>query len=189
MKQCVNLCSLMFLFLILSPTLRQKKRSSLQKNAASPASSSSIKSIRLRKRGSDGTPPLTPDKADDDSGVTVKEESPNPQTLSSPPPQDLSSQPQTPSATPVREDDLEFEEYLLKSRRKLMREFSPQAFESWKSWSWSQLKEPVWVVASYPNQQMPEGTPAPVPDAVAGQSLTSPAESGPASSPLMHTRR
>ncbi|KDQ61516.1 hypothetical protein JAAARDRAFT_54875 [Jaapia argillacea MUCL 33604] len=91
------------------------------------------------------TPPLTPDHSE--SSITfeshptdIKEESPIP---------DFPPQPAT--AFRIRDPDPAFEEYLYRSRRKLMRELSPMSPESWHDWNWSQLKPAVWVVATYPD--------------------------------------
>ena len=51
---------------------------------------------------------------------------------------------------PALTRDPAFEAYVARSRRKSMTDVSPKDFEDWSSWSWSRLKEPVWVVASYP---------------------------------------
>lgn len=117
------------------------------------------------------TPQLTPD--DTDEMVVVKEEEAEEEeaswrsrsrshnsrsrssssrldaaSSSSPPP------PKTPPQTATRRkldspEDVMFEEYLHRSQRRLTREFSPQAADSWRDWKWSQLKEPVWVPDSH----------------------------------------
>jgi len=86
------------------------------------------------------TPPLTPDNGDETGVHQIKgESSPSP-----------SSPPGATSA--AREADLVFEEYLLRSHRKLTRKGSLGPPEHWQNWSWSQLKAPDFVV-DYPNSQ------------------------------------
>lgn len=80
----------------------------------------------------------------------VKEESPEAELLTSSPMPELTPPPETPTSTPVREPDIVLEEYYKRSRRRLTRELSPITPESLRSWSWSQLKEATWVVATYP---------------------------------------
>lgn len=111
----------------------------------------SQRSLRPRQRSSDVTPALTPDHEDDARGdALVKQESPPPQSLASS--GVLSTpQPETPVQTPQHEQDVAFEDYLLRSRRRLTRDFPPLSLENGQSWSWAQLKEPVWVVASPPD--------------------------------------
>lgn len=111
------------------------------------------------------TPQLTPDNTDE--MIVVKEEAEEESwrgrsrstsssrlddvaSSSSPPP------PKTPPQTRRKLDspeDVMFEEYLHRSQRRLTREFSPQAADSWRDWKWSQLKEPVWVAESHVDYQ------------------------------------
>lgn len=127
----------------------------------------STKQLRSQKRngaaqGTGHTPDLTPDLEGENVSVAIKEEkSPSPDLEYPSPsvqPEESSPPPATPSTTPTRETDMVFEEYLLRSRRRLTREFSPLTVDSWQTWSWSQLKEPVWVIASYPNQEIANPT-------------------------------
>lgn len=74
----------------------------------------------------------------------VKEESPSPDL-------DETASPPKPVIT-NRQPDLVFEDYLFRSRRKNTRDPSPLCHDTWQDWSWSQLKAPVWVVASYPEE-------------------------------------
>ncbi|KAI0940954.1 hypothetical protein AcV7_003187 [Taiwanofungus camphoratus] len=81
------------------------------------------------------TPPLTPDNDDDRSSEgPVKEESPSLHLDDSP----------TGTYVSIRQPDAAFEEYLVRSRRRSTRELIPQTLESWQSWTWSQLKAPVY---------------------------------------------
>ena len=105
------------------------------------------------------TPQLTPDNTDE--MIVVKEEAEeeaswrgrsrststrlDAASSSSPPPK---TPPQTRRKLDSPEDVM-FEEYLHRSQRRLTREFSPQAADSWRDWKWSQLKEPVWVADSH----------------------------------------
>ena len=82
--------------------------------------------------------------------VKEEEEPLDAEILSSSPAPELSPSPETPKATPVREPDVVMEEYYKRSRRRSTRELSPITPESWRSWTWGQLKEPVWVIATYP---------------------------------------
>lgn len=108
-------------------------------------------SLRLQQRNQrDITPPLTPDD-NDDLDQAPKEESPPP-TFASSPSEETSIQPETPPVQlPQREIDPAFEDYLVRSRRTTSTDLSSSGPENLASWSWSQLKEPVWVVASYPH--------------------------------------
>jgi hypothetical protein len=85
------------------------------------------------------TPPLYTD--DEDERNRVKEESPSPGLSDRTAPQRV--------ITVRPPPDLAFEDYLFRSRRKPTRDLSPQQPGGWQAWSWSQLKAPVWVVASY----------------------------------------
>lgn len=60
-------------------------------------------------------------------------------------------QSETPMEMPQRKEDIAFEEYLLRSRRRLTGDFTPLSLESGRSWSWAQLKEPVWAIPLFCN--------------------------------------
>jgi len=105
------------------------------KGTSDPSGKAGISSI---------TPPLTTDDDDEVGGHDrVKEESPSPRL------DETKSPPTIVSA--VRQPDLVFEDYLFRSRRKMTRDLSPLSHENWTAWNWSQLRAPVWVVASYPD--------------------------------------
>jgi len=90
------------------------------------------------------TPPLTTDDDDEMGGDDrVKEECPSPVL------EETTSPPNVAGA--IRQPDLAFEDYLIRSRRKMTRDLSPLGHENWKAWNWSQLRAPIWVVASCPN--------------------------------------
>jgi len=96
------------------------------------------------KAGGSATPPLTTDDDEEAGGHDrVKEESPSPGL------EETTSPPNIVSTT--RQPDLAFEDYLFRSRRKMTRDLSPLGHENWTAWNWSQLRAPVWVVASYPD--------------------------------------
>lgn len=131
-------------------TLLQRKRSTLSKNVRSSTEVKLLRGLRSRKKDTDtssSTPALTPDK---EIPVKEEEEPLDAEILSSSPAPELSPSPETPKATPVREPDVVMEEYYKRSRRRSTRELSPITPESWRSWTWGQLKEPVWVIATYP---------------------------------------
>ncbi|KAI5118759.1 hypothetical protein M0805_004845 [Coniferiporia weirii] len=57
----------------------------------------------------------------------------------------------------VREPDGVLEDYYRRSRRRGTRELSPFTLEGARAWTWSQVKEAVWVVRSYPGSHDGEG--------------------------------
>ncbi|KAH9951209.1 hypothetical protein B0H21DRAFT_357495 [Amylocystis lapponica] len=85
---------------------------------------------KRRRVESSVTPSLADDESNDSddraSEHTLKEEEPAP----------------APVAVYVRALDPEFEEYLVRSHRRPTQDFLP--LEDWKTWSWAQLKRPVW---------------------------------------------
>jgi len=90
------------------------------------------------------TPPLTTDDDDEVGGPDhVKKESPSPGLG------ETTSPPNMPSA--IGQPNVAFEDYLIRSRRKMTRDSAPLTRDNWTAWNWSQLRAPVWVVASYPD--------------------------------------
>lgn len=67
------------------------------------------------------------------------------------------------------------EDYYRRSRRRGTRELSPFTLEAAAAWTWSQVKEPVWVIRSYPSTDSQDS----------GSSLKSARSSEPGSSEIM----
>ena len=124
-----------------------------------PVTGSKPLTIRLRtKKSSSASSPAPPSVNGDSSHSPIdrldggmasppySHSSPMPETPS-PPPEE-----REPSPEPMSELDLLMEDYYIRSRRRSKREQSPFTLESLANWSWSRVKEPVWVVQSYPSQ-------------------------------------
>lgn len=111
------------------------------------------------------SPPLTPDDDNDTSlhDLIIKERSPTP------PPSRLTFMP------PVRQSDIVFEEYLLRSHRSQPQEGSPRPSESWQDWRWSRLISPDFSVQEQVEPKPPvksaSPTEEPSPEVLAAVSL------------------
>ncbi|CCM02534.1 uncharacterized protein FIBRA_04636 [Fibroporia radiculosa] len=97
---------------------------------------------RRRRTASPRTPPsplspLTPPPSSD-RGLASNGDIPSP----------LSSCEDLPSAVPsvlLRDPGPTFEEYLLRTRRRLPRDLPPSLLDSWRAWTWAKLKPPFLV--------------------------------------------
>ena len=115
---------------------------------------------RPRRGRDDPTPPLTPDNSEEIQALSVKEESPSLDPLSSPSEGSDSSR-----STPVLEletglDKYIYDDYLIRSKRAPTVDDSiyPVTLDGWGSWSWSQLKEPVWSCGPPPDGSEDKGS-------------------------------
>ncbi|KAL5492678.1 hypothetical protein ACEPAI_4125 [Sanghuangporus weigelae] len=128
-----------------------------KKRASLPKSSVQRLTIHLRPKGA-----TEASSASDPVPVPihVKEETPertedipspsSPRSHSSP---SLQTPSPPPASPPRPEPDLMMEDYYRRSRRRGTRELSPFTLEAAAAWSWSQVKEPVWVIRSYPSSE------------------------------------
>ncbi|KAL6309277.1 hypothetical protein BKA93DRAFT_350307 [Sparassis latifolia] len=114
---------------------RSMKAATEQHKPAWPAESK-IRTASNGRAPSSLTPPLTSDGLEDDERSSedsaVKREFASPPTLPEP-------------ELALHKPDAAFEDYLVRSHRRAMRELSPLTVDSCHSWTWAQLKEPIWI--------------------------------------------
>lgn len=144
----------------------QKRGLQASKEAALSSKRQAL-TIRLRTKGN-AVEESSPIESTSTS-AQVKEESPDedidmralssPHSHSSPLPE--TPPPPPPQEPPQPEPDFIMEEYYRRSRRRGTRELSPFTLEAASAWTWSQVKEPVWVVRSYPTSESHSGETSP----------------------------
>ena len=150
---------------IIHPGYVQKKRSKMAKEADEQPERRATFAIRLRRKvvAELSVAPESPHSSEPpDSPKQVKQETPDretapathssPHSRSSPLPKTPSPPPRSPERL-VPEVDLVMEDYYHRSRRRGTRELSPFTLEAASSWTWRQVKEPVWVLRSYSSSE------------------------------------